>query len=372
VRQFKILGYCLIASALLGVIISGLILLSWNLWIAITNVTVGSLTLGSFLEHLFTTVPRFQKISTLLLKPFTFFKSAELAYIKNDIEGTLNSFKEKIDAEAPGLLPFSAKLEWVKEENPDSLYEKYHDKIIIRMRPHGDQARNLAYATYYYIKCGLIPESRLYIEDKNNRAIDYVMTRKLLWELREKRALDYFMGEFVQKEADLDEELRNYIILLQTLDNRGMFTRIYLSELKELGRKLYPNVSESARTDVQQFNDYLKKIATREPGEDIELTFRGKHIKTHFLLIAKPETYLLYESVPYLKHVKENLEAGVESFYVLARGANILIAERVVADILKEIPEVKVTPGTNRIFYEESDGRKVKSIIIKLNREASR
>lgn len=362
--KVKVLFFYFFALMLLAIIFSSVVFLSWNLFLLTIGIGGGSLTLGVLLTYLFTTIPHFQTIWSYVARGFSFFRFAELASVKYNIEGNLNASKETINSEVPNLMPYEAEVKWVQEVDPESfLDDKYKGKVIIRMRPHGNQTANLAHATMIYVSKGLLPESRLYLDEKMSKSIDFTMVKKILSEQNQKSALDFFLREVISREID-DTELRGYITVMETWDKRGIFTRMFLNELRELGRKLFPNIDETARTDTKGFYDYLDTLAKREPGEEIELSYSGNRIRVHTLLIAKEQTFLSGGTTPYVQRVKEALANGIDSEYILARGPNILIARKVMEDIAS-IPGVEKVEETDKEFIISLNGEINKEICAK-------
>ena len=358
--KVKVLFFYFFAFVLLVITLGSVVFLSWNLILLAIGLGGGSLTLGALLTYLFTTIPHFQTIWSYVARGFSYFRFAELASVKHNIEGNLNTFKETINSEVRDLMPYEAKIKWVQEVDSKSFLDKYKGKVIIRMHSHNNQAMNLAHATIAFVSKGLIPESRLYLDEKMSKSVDFTMTKKILLGQNQRNALDFFLREVITREIN-DPELRGYITLMETWDKQGIFTRMFLNELRELGRKLFPNIDEPARADVKGFYDYLGVLAKRKPGEEIKLSYPGKRIRVDTTLIAKEQTFLRGGTTPYIQRIKKALANGIDSEYVLARGPNILIARKVIEDIAS-IPEVEKIDETEKEFIVSLNGEKVKKI----------
>lgn len=361
----KVLFYYFILILLVTVIIISVLFLSWSLFFVLPGIG-GSITLGGLFTYFFINIPHFQKILSYIARAFSYFRFAELASVKYNIEGNLNSFKETANLEVKNIMPYGAEVKWVQELDLESFIDEYNGKVVIRMRHHRNQAQNIAYAALTYVSKGLIRESRLYLDRKMSKAIDFTMGKRMLLEQNQKSALDYFLSEVVSKEID-DTELNNYVTVMENLSQEGIFTRIFLYEIRELGRTLYPKYDENARTDIKSFFGYLDKFSKRKKGdEELELSHKGDRIRIAFILIAKPEKILFEGTEPYVRHAERLITKGINSLYCLARGVNVPFAKTVVQDI-ERIPGIEKVEDSDEEFNVIMNGKKVKRICATFN-----
>ncbi|MEM3551930.1 MAG: hypothetical protein QXV01_12680, partial [Candidatus Bathyarchaeia archaeon] len=250
------------------------------------------------------------------------------------IEGNLNASRDSINREAQGAMPYPVKVEWVKEESPESFVDKYKGEVVVRMRHHKYEPRNLAYATVESVSKGFLPTTRIYLDGKVNKSLDFTMTKKILTELKKMEALDYFLTEVVQPESD-DTDIRTYLTTLEKLDEGGIFTRLLVRELVELGRRLYPRYDEEARLDTQKLMQFLKKFTERKKGEHNNLNFREKQIKIAIMLVAEREKFYVTGPEPYKLWAQSIAEKGYDTLYVLAGGVMVGPAKIVIKELEK-------------------------------------
>ena len=109
------------------------------------------------------------------MRGISFFKKAEIASVSLAIESELNSAQEDLNKQASGLVPFPAKVEWLDDQDPESFCDTYNGQVVIRMKEHKYNARNISWATLDYISKGLIPYSRPYLDSALSRSIDYML-----------------------------------------------------------------------------------------------------------------------------------------------------------------------------------------------------
>jgi hypothetical protein len=308
-----------IAFLFLVIALGSLVFLSWNLLLQAFGTLGGTVIFTAFLMYLFNNIPHFQKISAYILRALSWVKKAELA---------------SINREAQGAMPYPVKVEWVKEESPESFVDKYKSEVVVRMRHHKYEPRNLAYATMESVSKGFLPTTRIYLNGKVNKSLDFTMTKKILTELKKTEALDYFLTEVVQPESD-DTDIRTHLTTLEKLDEGGIFTRLLVRELVELGRRLYPRYDEEARLDTQKLMQFLKKFTERKKGEHNNLNFREKQIKIAIMLVAEREKFYVTGPEPYKLWAQSIAEKGYDTLYVLAGGVMVGPAKIVIKELEK-------------------------------------
>ena len=270
--------------------------------------------------------------------------------ISNEIEGRINSFAKKINSETGNVFPYGIKLQWVEDLSDDFDREAFvkENQVIIKMKPHQNQDRNLAIATLDYVSKSLIPEGRVYVSKNTMRSIDFKMVHKMLSSNRLHSAVEYFSKHILSPEIEDVPEIEEFLEKMNNLDDHGYFAPVFLFELMILGQKMLPGferIRRRAIAEVKDFIFFLNGVATREPGEVGELSFIKKEIKVSFLLIARAEKVGL-ENI-YLKRFGKELAKGCERVYVNAMGAkNISFAKTVSSGIVNAYDVEKVSEKT--------------------------
>lgn len=117
--------------------------------------------------------------------------------------------------------------------------------------------------------------------------------------------------------------------MIDATDERGLFTRVLLRELLELGRKK-ACITETGDTVLEgnNFAKFLNEIAKKEKGEDVPLTFTNCNIKVAIILVARAGVELPTID-PFLNKIKEKIKQSISVIYIFARGQNINIAKQV-------------------------------------------
>ena len=274
-------------------------------------------------------------------------KKAEKTATAMSIQGKIDSFIEAINTEVEDLLPYGLKVRWISPElSKEAFIEK--DRVVVLLSYHDNKDENLSKATLLYMNKAVIPEARPHIHTKLGRAIDLMMAKKALYSFVEaKSSFGHFVNSILRPETEQDQELKNFCQVIDTTDERGLFTRVLLRELLELGRKK-ACITETGDTVLESnnFAKFLNEIAQKERGEDVPLTFTGRDIKLAIILIARPETEML-GTERFIKRIKEKLKQSVNIIYLFARGnSNLGLAK----DVFREC---ELMPELTKIHEEE-------------------
>ena len=358
----KTVLYFLTALTLILVGVGGMILLSFNIVLQFLGAGGGFIGFGVFVYYLLTSVPTYQGIGAWIARGLSFWKNGEKGAVALKIQQSLNSAQEEINSEASGIIPYPAKVEWVDKP---SYLNTHEEVVIIRMKEHEENPRNTAYAVIDYITKGMIPYSRPYIEKPVQIAIDSTMVRKILLE-KNKAALDYFLANVLQKALD-EEGVRHFMDVMNKLDERGMFTRVYLEELKELGLRLYPTHKPEALIESKEYVEHLNVLATRKRGElGKSDPYTGKEIRAAYILVAESEKLKREGFRPYLLYAQGCLADGAEAIYLLSRGDNNK-QSRKLADGIALVCKLKII---NASEYDEDMGDETfKALCVELRKE---
>lgn len=264
-------------------------------------------------------------------------EKAEKTATSMGIQAQVNSFVSSINTEVEGLLPYGLKIKWVSPETNKSAFIG-KDRVVILLAHHKNQDENVSRATALYMAKAVIPEARPQIDHKLSNAIDLMMTKKALYSFIESRsALDHFVTTVLRPQTDSDEETKSFCRAIEVADERGLFTRILLRELLELGRRR-AGITETGDTVVETnaFVRHLEKIAEKEKGVDIDPGFLKKHVRIAIILIAKLEK-IEFGHQQYINAIdKFGIRQSARTIYVFARGEkNNAFAKEVVAKALE-------------------------------------
>lgn len=246
------------------------------------------------------------------------------------IEGQVNSFRESVQSQAEGVLPYGLRLQWHSQVDPETFVQA--DNVIVRMACQTNPERNLVTSALAYCSRAVVPRARPYLERSLLRSVDLVVTKKMLAHANAHSSLEYFWDSVYEPECRGDSAIQRYCVVMDGLDEKGFFTRILLREFLEFGVRIYPRAlrdSERFAQESKAFVKYLDVLALRGPGEEVELSFVRDHIRMGVVLIARPKTLALAGLDPYIKWLRTYKVRDAHAVYICARSYNIPVARNV-------------------------------------------
>lgn len=267
-------------------------------------------------------------------------KKAERTATANKIQSKIDSFVTSINTEVEGLLPLGLKVRWIA---PDLSREAFveNDRVVVLLGYHQNQDENLTRATFLYMNKAVIPGARPHIDRKLGQSIDLMMTKKALFSFIEDRSsLNHFIESVLRPQTDADPDLKEFCGIIDAVDERGLFTRVLLRELMELGIRR-AGITETGDTvfETNEFSKLLKRVAEKERGVDVDPTFIKSNIRMSIIMVARPENVNV--SRIYLEAIRKGIKKSVRTFYIFARGdRNVEFTKHVVADCEVKINEL--------------------------------
>ena len=227
-----------------------------------------------------------------------------------------------------------------KEEKRDAFIQK--GKAVVKMYHHSNQAKNFVYTIIDYLALSLIPESQLFIDEDVMKAAEYTIAEKFFIVESRHKSLKLFNEEFIKNEKNNNSNILEYYETLRKLDEKGFFTRIFLRDLYELGELSSTGIHTNIKEETKEYTEKLSNLANRKRGEEIDINYKGKYIKSAIVFIAIQATYIRHGIEPYVKYIYKKYAEGFFTIYLFALGANIEIAEEVSDKIEKDGKFIKM------------------------------
>jgi len=350
---------CFIFTLVGGV--ASILLLSYDVYLQLLGGSGGFITATAIFICVIKNLPSFQKHISPLLSSMNWIERAELASIAYNIQGNLNEFRNAVNEESPGLIP-EAEVKWVSKTNRESFFDTYRGKVIVRMRPSKENAQNLAKAVMLQVSKGVIPESRIYIDERTSRSIDLVLAKKILSGQDQRDALRYYTNEILNPELT-DKAVLSLVEALDVIDEQGHLTRLYLRELQRLPQKhgLRLKGLSSIRKETSELLRFLEVIATRERGEKVPLSFEGKFLRTAIVMVSEEQKFERKGITPYVLAVVTDAKKGFDLIYIIALGRKISNALSVIR-YLGDRLNMELIDNTIKSYKVTIDGEKKKAI----------
>ncbi len=239
-------------------------------------------------------------------------------------------------------------------------------RAVVKMFHHRNQAKNFLHTALDYLSVGLIPDSQPYVDEDVMKAAEYTLAEKFFIIEGRKESLRLFYDEIIEPEQKDDTDLYRYYTTLRKLEEEGFFTRIYIRDLSELGELVHTGINTLAIEETKNYTKHMDLLANRKRGEEIDIDFKGKFIKSAIVFIARPEVFFEHGVEPYLNHIFKRYAQGYKNIYLFAGGTKVPIAENVTREIEKQGKLIKIT---EKYFSTiGTDGTRIKRIYIVFKR----
>ena len=257
-------------------------------------------------------------------------------FIQKDVRAKINLASKKINKEADGIVTKGVEIIWVNQENIESFLKK--GKVIIRMRSHENHDENVVNAVTHYVQTGVLHTSKRYLPEKIKEAVNLALIKKILSEESEdSTSLEHFGIQTLNPYLESDVEIKKSFSIIQKMEEKGLFTRILLREIRILGKKLYPSESSDIIfKETKNFFDFLEPFACHERDGDIaDWNFIDRDIQVGIMYVAKREKLNTEGLAPYIKRVRGKFNQGCKKIYLFGRRQNNILAIKELVYILQ-------------------------------------
>lgn len=277
------------------------------------------------------------KVQALFLWTGTKFKKSQ---IETEIKANIMKVRKEVSKEMEEVLPYDLKIKWITSSNREAFFDG-KDVVVCMDNKSNNRMCSIVHAINDYVHNGLLVNEKIYVDDRVMKSSCLVLTRKLLM-LSFDKGLPIFFNEILKVETEKDTELKVNIDALISLDENGLFTQVFLRELKEKGSKMLGKANvEEFKSETNNFVSFLYEIATRGPRDKTQLHFRGKYYNSSILLVANYDNYISHGTDSYTKRFENNIKQGNENIYLCARNNKRIIAEKVYEQLKFKYPDAE-------------------------------
>lgn len=289
-------------------------------------------------------------------------KRAELAYVATDVASQINShLASQVLPELGGLTAKSVSIRWT--HSGEAVASERAGTVIVRLRQHEDRVANTLHAYLAAVPRLFAPTIRSQLAPHQSRAIDLQLCRKLA-DTMSREAITVYRLDVLDPLLQDDDRLGILLGQLQTIDIGGMFVPVLLQELITLSGTYPVDALPGLSEELQELVLFLKRVAERERGTEIELSFLGRYVRINILLVARRETRQIGVD-PYRSRIGIELAKGVETCYVMATEANATFASEVAAAL---DGDRRLIRGETRRVRLHRDGQDTTGIVIPFER----
>jgi hypothetical protein len=245
--------------------------------------------------------------------------------VTSSIQDTVNGIGERLNKEAPDILPHALKIEWVQSESPDAFIKE--GKAVVRLKHYANQDRNIVDATLLYLKVDLLPQAKNCLDKTLRKGCECKVAAQIFAARRGTGAYDYFVENELNPAISSNAKFEQDLQMLDDIDSIGFFTRVFLEEVKQTGEKLMGSFPKpEIQEELRNFAEFLQTIANKGDREDVPLRFKGARIKVGIVLVAKRATIETYGIEPYIRAISRTVREGYETIYINGWGEDLVVS----------------------------------------------
>jgi len=276
---------------------------------------------------------------SILSRLIAFFsRKAERRSVSGDIQGRLNSFVKKYQAD--DVLPYGLRFKWVTNSNFESFVQ--NGEVVVIMNNHQNNARNFLNALIAWTDQGLLPQVKNFIPNEIMQATELTLQEKIIQSQRSD-ALKIFRDEILPTRLNNFSGTAKYKDKLSNLDRTGYFDTIYLSELAFAGGRLQDLLLNEVMTELNSFIEFLERLADRDPIDDTTpLSIKNTVFKVSVVIVAKSFIILTRGIGPYVNRIKNAFTEKQDSIYVLIRKPNFTFVDSLIGKVEEESNTKKI------------------------------
>lgn len=252
------------------------------------------------------------------------------------IDSARKKFSESVPPFMQRFLPYDLKVRWV-DGNDDMEAIVEEKQIVVYVPSYKNEMQQAVGVLHNYCINGFAQKAKLYMPKDAKQASDVIITQKLAQHAGH-NVYDYFNREYLPELLKKDRSYTQILQKLQQVDCDGLFLPILLNEIDKYANSIYPSVPTPEKMDViMHFMNFIYKIATRDRGELVPLTFVEDNIKVKIILAVSDVTSDIKKPV---KEAEEAIQSrSVNTVYVLASGFKMGYARDIADNIYKRNPQ---------------------------------
>jgi transcription antitermination factor NusA-like protein len=249
--------------------------------------------------------------------------------LATSLQTTINPTLQSINSSAFRVLPYPMKIEWAKKGQDAQTFLR-DGQVIVTMHPNVDNDHNIAVSTVAYLKKGLLPQARHYVDPTLMQATDYTVAKQIFKLAKHDSASEYLIQNLLLPQAKNNPQLTNDSAALDTMNNAGLFSPVFLVQLHSLGKRLFPVTPDKrVAQEIRNFLEFLQDIALKKSGETVDLDFARSNIRVKVMIVAREETKQR-GTQDFVRRIKQAQSDGLDYIYISAWGIdNITLAQEI-------------------------------------------
>ena len=239
--------------------------------------------------------------------------------VKNELEGNLNAALKEFSREGSGFVGHEITIEWLTPSSDARETFFRSGKAFLKLSFSENNDRNLVEAALKFCSEGLMSSTRQYVPLPLMRAIDLMFVDEMLERRHADMSRTYLIQEVIPREVEQMPESDSFIETLSQISQQGLFTRIFLPELRDYPGYVPARMAhEKHHSDVIAFMEFLEDtVRSREQGGKTVLLHRGVVIRVAIVLVGIPDKLRFQGTRPYVRRAAMNNKDGARIVYLL-------------------------------------------------------
>ena len=254
--------------------------------------------------------------------------------VKNELEGNLNAALKEFNREGAGFIDHEIRIEWLTP-NSDARESFFRSgKSFLKLGFSENNDRNLVEAALTFCRDGLIPSSRQYVPLPLMRAIDLMFVDEVIERRQAHISRAYLTHEVVPREVERLPESDRYIDTLSLISQHGLFTRVFLPELRDYPGYVPARMAlERHHRNVVAFMEFLESTAkSRETRTRTGLIHVGAIVRAAIVLVGIPDKLRFEGTRPYIRRAAIHNERGARTVYLLGYNEGVHFVQEIAAE----------------------------------------
>lgn len=304
---------------------------------------------------------RFKAFFTHIFARFFPGKNSYRAAIASNLKKAINKINREI---FPDLRLNKIKVETADVNNPE--IDQIEDKVILRVSTSKNITEIYKKASEVYAKEVLLERTYNYLKKIQGESVVDYCAREICAFIGYAKATETLDDQIILKGNNV-HEYSLYIERYNGLRKHRLFFSIFIPEIRRLSKVLSItelNISNSISDSFEKLLNFLSNIAEKKKGENVPLRFKNEILKIAIVLVADDVVWNTYGTNPYKKRVKQLINDGFETIYIIGAGQKIEYVDSVMKDLKKDL-----SSQSNIIKKEYKISRNTLISIYKINIE---
>lgn len=205
------------------------------------------------------------------------------------------------------------------------------------MKQSSNINENLIVATSAFVKEGLLPNERRYLNKEVMEVSSTLMLRKII-RCSGHNALTYLDEKYLIPRLENDEDFKSTYEDLVRIDNNGMFVGIMLNEYYKAATKISGELPDDELiAESKEFMRFLHSIAYGTISSVEELDFNRDYFKVSIFLASNDKTLMRNGINSTINQALKQLNNGIETIYVFGLGRKMNVAREIAKELEKDI-----------------------------------